>query len=169
MRFPASLVFRCPMEIYFMKKYPEYSRFPKELSERGRYAEKEFEKFLNSRRIGFERQKYLNFKTNEFTIYGKADFVSSSVVFEVKSVRRFKKPVKNWIGQITLYMGMLRKKDGYIAEYNGGAFKLYPVKFRKSVFEKAIDFFRQIYLGNLWKDNDYCDFCSYSFLCKSFK
>ncbi|MBE8539489.1 hypothetical protein [Geoglobus acetivorans] len=166
MKYPASWVFRCPFQIYLAGKYPEYSRIEAEAIERGRKAEIEFERMLKSLRTPYRKQKPLNYRTKYYTIYGRADFITHSEVYEVKSVRAFRKPTKNWIGQLNLYLAMSGRKKGFLVEYNGEKFRKYEVNYSDRLFRESIEFFNYLHSGRYYRDTSYCQWCTYSFICE---
>ncbi len=164
-RFVASWVFRCPYWVYLKGKYPEFDRISRESVERGMEAERKFAEILASRGVRFSYQKWLTLKTRYFSIVGKADFVTGTEVYELKSVRRFREPRRNWIGQLNLYMAMSGRKSGAIVEYDGGEFRAYRLTFNRELLEESISYFHDIYSGKIRKDHSQCRYCSYSFIC----
>ncbi len=165
MRYKASWVFRCPYWIYLKTKYPEYDKFPSEYVRKGRLAEDEFKKYLRKRNERFQEQIRLKYVAEDYTITGRADFMTPSRIYEVKHVIKFRKPPKNWIGQLNLYLGMSGKKNGSVIEFNGKKFREYRFDFSSRLFEESIAFFDRIHSGNYRRNLKQCRFCNYSFIC----
>lgn len=165
MRFIASWVFRCPYWVYLKSKYPEFDSISRENMERGMDAERKFSDVLKSRNIRFSYQKWLTLKTRYFTIVGKADFITYDTVYELKSVRKFRKPSRNWLGQINLYMAMSGRKKGAIVQYDGVEFREHRLKFSQKMLEDSLRYFQELYSGRIRKDYTQCRYCNYAFIC----
>lgn len=165
MRFVASWVFRCPYWIYLKTKYPEYDLIPLEAVEKGREAEEEFKKVLRRYRKGYRYQINLRYIADSYIISGRVDFITSDRVYEVKHVKKFRKPTKNWVGQLNLYLAMAGKEEGSIVEFNGEKFREYKLKFSKKLLDESIGFFDSIHSGKYIRDFRQCRFCNYSFIC----
>ncbi len=165
MRFLASWVFRCPFWVYFQQKYPECNLVSRRNFERGKIAEKEFEKFLKKRRIRYSYQKHLSLVTRNYSISGRADFITSERVYEIKSVRRFKKPNKNWIGQLNLYLAMSGKRKGSIVQYNGIEFKEKRISYSEELLEESLEYFERILSGKISREYSNCSSCIFAFIC----
>jgi len=164
-RFIASWVFKCPYWVYLKNKYPEYDGISRESVERGREAEIKFREVLEERNVKFAYQKWLTLKTRYFTIVGKADFLTSDAVYEVKSVRRFREPSRNWVGQVNLYMAMSGRRKGVIVQYDGQGFEEHSLRFSRSLLDESISYFQDLYSGKFTRDYTQCSHCSYSFIC----
>ncbi len=165
MRYIASWVFRCPYWIYLKIKYPGYDMISPVVVEKGRMAENEFRKVLKTEKTRFREQVNLRYVAGQYTIAGRADFVTSDRVYEVKHVEKFRRPSKNWLGQLNLYLAMSGKVDGSIVEFNGVKFREYRVRFSRRLFQDSIEFFDRIHSGRYSRYPWYCRYCSYSFIC----
>jgi len=165
MRFLASWVFRCPFWVYFQQKYPECNLVSRKNFERGKIAEREFEKLLKERRIRYSYQRHLSLKTSNYSISGRADFITSDRVYELKSVRMFRKPNKNWVGQLNLYMAMSGKRKGSLVQYNGVEFKEYRVNYSKELLEESLKYFERIRSGKILREYTHCNSCVFAFIC----
>ncbi len=146
-------------------KYPEYDRFSPDSARKGRIAEEEFKKYLRKRKETFRHQVALEYAATDYTIAGRADFITPSRIYEVKHVNKFRKPLKSWVGQLNLYLGMAGKENGSVIEFNGKKFREYRFDFSSRLFKESISFFDRIHSGNYRKDLRQCRFCNYSFIC----
>ncbi len=164
-RYIASWVFRCPYWIYLKTKYPDFDTILPEMLERGKKAENEFRKVLKADKIWFREQVSLKYVADNYTISGRADFVTSDRVYEVKHVEKFRKPSKNWLGQLNLYLAMTGRDNGSIVEFNGDRFREYRVRFSRKLFRDSLRFFDRIHSGRYSAYPWYCRYCSYSFIC----
>ncbi len=165
MRFIASWVFRCPFWIYLKSKYPEFDKISAEAVEKGRHAENEFKKILKKEKKRYRYQVSLKYVLDRYSIVGKADFMTHDKIYEVKHIEKFRKPTKNWIGQLNLYLAMAGKERGSVVEFNGKKFREYEIKFSEKLFRSSIMFFDKIYSGNYGIYRGQCTYCSYSFIC----
>ncbi len=165
MRFIASWVFRCPYWVYLKSKYPEFDIISRENVERGAQAENRFSEVLKSRGEKFVYQKFLTLKTRYFTIVGRADFMTHDTVYEIKGVRRFREPDKNWIGQLNLYMAMSGRKNGVIVQYSDEEFREHRISFNQALLEESLRYFQELYSGKIRRDYTQCRLCNYTFIC----
>ena len=165
MRFIASWVFRCPFWIYLKSKYPEYDIISLEAVKKGKKAESEFKRLLKLDGKRYRYQVSMKFILDKYSIVGKADFITDNMVYEVKHVKKFRKPPKNWTGQLNLYLAMAGKDTGAIVEFNGKKFREYGMRFSEKLFDESILFFDEIYSGTYRVYKRYCGYCNYSFIC----
>ncbi len=138
MEFFASWVFRCRVWVYLKMNYPELEA-PSKVVKKGFEAERKFEEFLKLVGVKYVKQPKGKIELENFSVIGKADFLTEKCVIEVKnSSRNF--PIE-WIAQLNLYMKIFDVEKGILVKFHGDGVKMKTFEFDKELYEKSLEYF----------------------------
>ncbi len=163
MEFFASWVFRCRVWVHLKMNYPDLEIVSRAVK-RGFEAEKRIEELLKVIGVDYRKQPRGKIVLDEFSITGRADFLTENCVIEVKnSTKNFP---KEWIAQLNLYMKMFGVGRGILVRFVGESAVMRAFEFDRRLYDESLEYF-EWFLENRPSPPESCSkrWCSYKHLC----
>ena len=136
---------RCMRYCFFSYFSPSKPRIPRNLEERGRLAEKRALLWLKNegmdvKRAG-NREIYVSVNGVEYTLVGRADYLSRNAVIEVKAGKPRIRYILAYLAQLNLYMLMYGLNEGMLIFGDGTALEVERSDF---VIRQSLTFFSRL-------------------------
>ncbi len=164
MEFFASWVFKCRRWVYLKMKFPRLEK-PPDIVRKGVLAEKKVEKFFELMGVDYVKQPRGRIDFENFSILGRADFLTKGCVVEVKhSSRNFP---KDWVAQLNLYMKMFGVDKGVLVRLSGDSISMKLFEFDEVLYRDSVEYF-EWFLENRPNPPEKCynTWCGFKHICK---
>ena len=163
MEFFASWVFKCRMWVYLKMKYPKLEVVSKAVKN-GFEAERKVESFLKTIGVEYKKQPRGRILLADFSISGRADFLTKNCVIEVKSSKtNFR---REWLAQLNLYMKMFDVETGILVRLSGNSVIMKAYEFNNELYRESLKYF-EWFLENKPSPPEKCEekWCGFRHVC----